>query len=124
MNIKKLTLLLFMFLVGFVNMSAEVHEIIYSISIDYNDESGPRRSVVKKPLCVYQSDENIILSPVWEQCVHITISDNNGNEVKNETAVLVPGKDTLLYIGDLAVGTYELTIETDSYTLNGEFEVE
>lgn len=124
MNVKKLILLLFVSLVGFVNMSAEVREIIYSISIDYNDERGTRRSIVKKPLCVYQSDENIILSPVWEQCVHITISDNNGNEVKSETVILVTEQDTLLYIGDLAAGMYELTIETDSYTLHGDFEVE
>lgn len=124
MNVKKLTLILFMSLIGLVNMSAEVREINYSISIDYNDRKGPSRSVRKKPLHIYHSDENIILSPAWEQCVHITISDNNGNEVKNETVVLVPGQDTLLYIGDLAVGLYELTIETDSYTLHGDFEVE
>lgn len=122
MNIKKLTLILFMSLVGFVNMGAETREIIYSI--DYNDGSGKPRSVRKKPLCVYQSDENIILSPEWEQYVHVTISDMNGDEVKNESAILIPGQDTLLYIGDLAAGMYELTIETDGYTLHGSFEVE
>lgn len=124
MNVKKLILLLLMSLVGFVNMSAEVREINYSISIDYNDGKGPSRSVRKKPLHIYQSDENIILSPAWEQCVHVTISDNNGNEVKSETVILVTEQDTLLYIGDLAAGLYELTIETDSYTLHGDFEVE
>ena len=103
MNVKKLTLILFMSLVGFVNMGAETREIIYSI--DY-------------------IDENIILSPEWEQCVYVTISDNNGNEVKSETVILVTEQDTLLYIGDLAAGLYELTIETDSYTLHGDFEVE
>lgn len=122
MNVKKLTLILFMSLVGFVNMGAETREIIYSI--DYNDGSGKPRSVRKKPLCVYQSDENIILSPEWEQYVHVTISDKNGDEVKNESAILIPGQDTLLYIGDLAAGMYELTIETDGYTLHGSFEVE
>ena len=124
MNVKKLILLLFMSLVGFVNMSAEVREINYSISIDYNDGSGKPRSVRKKPLRIYQGDENIILAPAWEQCVHITISDKNGDEVKCETVVLVPGQDTLLYIGDLAAGMYELIIEIDSYTLHGDFEVE
>ncbi|MBO4964210.1 MAG: DUF3244 domain-containing protein [Prevotella sp.] len=122
MNVKKLTLILFMSLVGFVNMGAETREIIYSI--DYNDGSGKPRSVRKKPLCVYQSDENIILSPEWEQYVHVTISDKNGDEVKNESAILIPGQDTLLYIGDLAAGMYELTIETGGYTLHGSFEVE
>lgn len=122
MNVKKLTLILFMSLTGIVNIIAETREIIYSI--DYNDGRGKPRSVRKKPLCVYQSDENIILSPAWEQCVHITISDNNGNEVKSETVILVTEQDTLLYIGDLAAGLYELTIETDSYTLYGNFEVE
>lgn len=122
MNVKKLTLILFMSLVGFVNMGAEVREINYSI--DYNDGRGKPRSVRKKPLCVYQNDENIILSPEWEQCVYVTISDNNGNEVKSETVILVTEQDTLLYIGDLAAGLYELTIETDSYTLHGDFEVE
>lgn len=124
MNVKKLTLILFLSLVGITNISAETREIIYSISIDHNDRNGPYRSVRKKPLRIYQSDENIILSPAWEQCVHVTISDNNGNEVKSETVILVPGQDTLLYIGDLAAGMYELTIETDGYTLHGSFEVE
>lgn len=124
MNVKKLTLLLFMSLVGLVNMSAEVREINYSISIDNNDRKGPSRSVRKKPLHIYHSDENIILSPAWEQCVHVTISDNNGNEVKNETVVLVLGQDTLLYIGDLAAGMYELIIETGSYTLYGSLDIE
>lgn len=98
MNVKKLTLILFLSLVGIANISAETREIIYSISIDHNDRNGPYRSVRKKPLRIYQGDENIILAPAWEQCVHITISDKNGDEVKCETVVLVPGQDTLLYI--------------------------
>lgn len=122
MNIKKLLLLLFMSLMGLVNMSAETREIIYSI--DYNDGGKLPRSIMKKTMHIYQDDEYIILSSTSEQFVHIIITDANGMIVKYETVVIVPGQDTLLYIGDLASGTYELTIKTDSYTLHGSFEVE
>lgn len=55
---------------------------------------------------------------------YVIITDASGTVVKSHTVVLVPERDTLLYIGDLASGTYELTIKTDSYTLHGSFEVE
>ena len=122
MNIKKLFLLLFMSLIGLSNMSAETREIIYSI--DYNEGKEQPRSIIKKPIYIYQNDKYIMLSSTSEQSVHVTISDANGMVMKCETVVIEPGQDTLLYIGDLASGTYELTIETDSYTLYGSFEVE
>ena len=122
MNIKKLFLLLFMSLIGLSNMSAETREIIYSI--DYNEGKEQPRSIIKKTMSIYQDDKYIMLSSTDEQSVHVTITDVNSMVVKCETVVIVPGQDTLLYIGDLASGTYELTIETDSYTLYGSFEVE
>lgn len=122
MNIKKLFLLLFMSLIGLSNMSAETREIIYSI--DYNEGKEQPRSIIKKTMSIYQDDKYIMLSSTDEQSVHVTITDVNSMVVKCETVVIVPGQNTLLYIGDLASGTYELTIETDSYTLYGSFEVE
>lgn len=119
---KKLLLLLFISLVGLVNMRAEICEIIYSI--DYNDGTTRSRSVVMKPLHIIQSEEYIVLSSSSGQYAFVTISDVNGIEMKHETVTIMSGQDTLLYIGDLTSGTYGLTIETNSYTLQGSFDVE
>lgn len=102
-------------------MSAFTYEII--CSIDYNDKRKHSRSVIT-PLKVYQSDNYLNMSSNDEQYAYVVIKDANRNIEKSETVVVASGQDTLLYIGDLASGTYELTIETDSYTLYGCFEVE
>lgn len=111
-----------MSLTGLVNLSAETYEIIYSI--DYNDGWPRRRSVAKKLFHIYQNKENLLISSICEYYAHVIITDKNGIVIKEETITIIPGQDTLLYIGDLAAGTYELTIETESYTLHGGFEVE
>lgn len=100
------------------------------LELHYHDAGVPWGKPIKRSIRsmmqAFLSETHIILSPSVADsgCAHITIKDNNGDEVKNETVTLVPGQDTLLYIGDLAAGIYELTIETDSYTLHGSFEVE
>lgn len=98
-----------------------------SSSSDDNDTNRHiRRSPARRPLSFYQTEDGIVIvsKMTTEQTSSITIIDANGMVMKCETIVIVPGQNTLLYIGDLTSGTYELTIETDSYTLHGCFEVE
>lgn len=99
---------------------------ISSSSDDNDTNTHIRRAPARRPLSFYQSEDGIVIvsKMATEQTSSITIIDANGMVMKCETIVIVPGQNTLLYIGDLTSGIYELTIETDRYTLYGSFEVE
>lgn len=116
-----------MSLIGAMPMYADGTNQGVSSSSDDNDTNWHvSRAPARRPLSFCQSEDGIIIMSkmTTEQIGSITIIDANGMVMKCETVVIVPGQDTLLYIGDLTSGTYELTIETDSYTLHGCFEVE
>lgn len=124
---RKIIALFFLSLIGAMPMYADgTNQGVSSSSDDNDTNTHIYRAPARRPLSFYQTEDGIVIvsKMTTEQNSSITITDANGMVMKCETVVIEPGQDTLLYIGDLASGTYELTIETDSYTLHGSFEVE
>lgn len=72
---------------------------------------------------LYQSAQYISVQSEYTDYanVYITITDQEGETVKEDVMQVTAGGENLYYIGDLESGMYEMTVEFGNLLLYGEF---
>ena len=125
---KRFVLMLFVSVFGLTAVNAATFlpdcfnwkQIICNISDKHYRPRG--RSAVYVPE-LYQSAQYISVQSEYADYanVYITITDQEGETVKEDIMQVTVGGENLYYIGDLESGMYEMTVEFGNLLLYGEF---
>ena len=124
---KKLLSVSFLFFVGLTSVNAEIASTTNSdwtqVVCEITDEEIKHkdRTEIYVPQ-LYQSEEYLSVQTDADNYgnAQITVTNSQGETVKNDAVQVTAGGDNLYYIGDLESGTYEVKVEFDDIVMTGE----
>lgn len=124
---KKLLLVSLLFFVGLTSVNAELASTTNSdwkhieCEVIDGDCFHKGRTEIYVPQ-LYQSEEYLSVQTDADDYgnAQITVTDSQGETVKNDAVQVTAGGDNLYYIGDLDSGTYQVEVEFDDFVMIGE----